>query len=334
MKRSAKAFETVGETRIGIEEAGRLVEVHVERASDLRRPVPGAVWTGRVRRLAPDMGGAFVDLGVAPDGFLRFTTSPGAPRLAEGMLLDVSVRREAEPGKGPILIYKAPATHDAPRAVTRPDLRERLVARFPGLIFTPGDVPTLDELVQAEIALPGGGTIAIEPTRALVAVDVDKGANPSSRKVGEAAARVIARQLRLRGLGGLICIDFPNIRQPKPRARLEKTVAEAFAHDPDLPKIAPLSRFGVIEMTRTRATRSLDRLLRDTPLETKAIAALERLLREGRAHPGARLRLTVCAPVMDWLNTWSHPWRTELAERLGERFVVVDGNATAVEADR
>ena len=334
MKREARLHRAIGEARAGIYESGKLVEVHIARHSDRNLPHPGERWTGRVRRIEPSLGAAFVDMGTPTDGFLRFTTSPGAPRLTEGQLLDVTVARETEPGKGPLLTYAGKPTHENPAAVTQLSLQDRLDARFPVVTTKEGRVPRLTDLVQTELAIPGGGTVAIEPTRALVAVDVDKGTQVSGLKAGEAAATLIAQQLRLRGLGGLVCIDFPNLRQPKQRSALEKAVTRAFSDDPDKPKIAPLSRFGVVELTRTRRARSLDSLLADTPVETAALEALDQLLAEGKARPGAQLTLTVTPELMSWLDATDLDWRGQLTERLGARFIVREGESISVEADR
>ena len=334
MKREAKIHRGIGETRVSIFEAGKLAELHVERQSELGLPHPGERWTGKVRRIEPSLGAAFVDLGTPTDGFLRFTSSPDAPRLTEGQLVGVFVQRETEPGKGPLLKYAGKPTLDLPGVVKRRSLEERITARFPGIAFKDARVPNVSDIVQPELAIPGGGTISIEPTRALVAVDVDKGNQPSGFKVGLAAAPLIAQQLRLRGLGGLVCIDFPNLRQPKQKKELERAVEAAFADDPDKPKVAPLSRFGVVELTRIRRTRSLDQLLRDTPVETPALEALDRLLREGRAQPGAKLTLTVTDQIMTWFDGTDLDWREQLTERLGARFVVKAGESVSVETDR
>ena len=334
MKRTALVDDSILETRIGIREAGKLVEVHVERASERGEPHAGDVFTGRVRRIDAGMGAAFVELGNWQDGFLRFTTSPGAPRLSEGQLLDARVGRAREPGKGAILTYRGAPTLDAPGPVEQLSLRERLDYRFEDLAFDSGDVPLISDLVQPEIAIPGGGTVSIEPTRAMVAVDVDKGSQVSGLRAGEAAAKLLAREFRLRGIAGLICIDFPNLRQPRQRAVLMKSVEAAFKGDPDKPKIAPLSRFGVVEMTRIKAGRSLDEIARDAPAETGAVAAIHAVLREGKARPGAKLVLTAAPAVHAWLTANEALWKPQLAERLGDRTVVRAGESTSVEADR
>ena len=334
MKQTLRIYRTIGETRVGVIEGGKLVEVHIERDRDLGLPHTGDVFTGQVRRIDAPMGAAFVDLGAGEDGFFRFTTSPAAPRLTEGMRLDVRVQRAAESGKGPILVYKGAPTQDAPGVVEQRSLLERLRNRFDVAKEVEKEVPRLSELVETELAIPGGGTIAIEPTRALVAVDVDKGAQVSGLKAGQAAAGLIARQLRLRGLGGLVCIDFPNLRQPKQKQQLERAVQDAFADDPNNPKIAPLSRFGLIEMTRTRMDRSLDQLWTQTGLETQGLEALDDLLRAGRAQGGAKLNLHVPGHIKAWLDSTDLDWAAQLQDKIGARFEVVAGDSVSVEADR
>ena len=334
MKRKAVHYRAIGEDRYGVVEAGKLVEVHIERWHDAHRPRAGETWTGRVGAIDGGMGAAFIDLGSGESGFLRFSAAPGLPKVAEGQLLDVLVKREGEPAKGPILGYVGKPTYSAPGVVEEVGTRAGLDARFPGIEWSEGDVPALSELVLTELAIPGGGTVAIEPTRALVAVDVDKGAQVLGLKAGQAAALLVARQLRLRGLAGLICIDFPNLRQARARKQLEASVAQAFEFDPDKPKIAPLSRFGVVEMTRVRRRRSLDRLLADTPLETASLEALDRLLREGRAQAGARLTLSVTPDICAWLEATDLDWRGQLTERLGARWVLAQGERVSVSADR
>ena len=330
MKRILKVHETIGETRIGLFEAGRLVELHIARDWEKGLPANGDTFTGRVRYIDNSLGAAFIDLGRGPDGFLRFTTSPGAPKLVEGDALDARVSRAAEQGKGPILTYAGPATLDAPGPIEQRDLFARLQRRHPDAKTEEATLPKLTDIAVVELAIPGGGTVAIEQTRALVAIDVDKGAQVSGIKTGSAAADLIAHQLRLRGLGGLICADFPNLRQPKKKQALEKAIAVSFADDPAKPKLAPLSRFGVLEMTRVRETRSLDQLLKETPDETAALEAIEDLLAEARAHPGAKLTLTVPDALRPHIDTHA----PAITARIGARLTVETGEVVHIEADR
>jgi len=122
--------------------------------------------------------------------------------------------------------------------------KERLLSRFPNLTFDEAAVNAVDSACEISLALPGGGSITMEQTQALLAIDVDKGAAISAAAAANEAAKLIASQLRLRGLGGLIVIDFPNLRQPKQRKTLERILEAACEADPNVTKFNSLSRFG------------------------------------------------------------------------------------------
>ena len=134
-------------------------------------------------------------------------------------------------------------------------------------------------------------------------------------------------------------IDFPNLRQNRQREKVSEALEAAFAGDPEAVKFAPISRFGVLEMTRAKTRLSLDDTLMDArhihpTAETQAIAALRRLEREGRTAPGAVLRLSVPKPVFDWLECGNIDWRAAMADRLGARFSLHEGLGLDVEVDR
>lgn len=121
------------------------------------------------------------------------------------------------------------------------------------------------------VPLPSGGAIVIEPTEALTAIDVDGGAvgahgdaEAARLRINLEAAEEIARQVRLRDIGGTIVIDFIRLREPASRGTLGQRLEQGFAGDPGGPRIAPLSPFGLIEMTRRRSGPSLDARLSET----------------------------------------------------------------------
>ncbi len=119
--------------------------------------------------------------------------------------------------------------------------------------------------VQArEVELKSGGSIVIEQTEALVAIDVNSGrfrrqksAEETAFENNKEAAVEIARQLRLRDLGGLIVCDFIDMRSQKHRKEVERAFREAVKTDRARSKILRISRFGVVEMTRQRMRPSL-----------------------------------------------------------------------------
>jgi len=114
------------------------------------------------------------------------------------------------------------------------------------------------------VELKDGGSIVVEQTEALVAIDVNSGkyrrhqsAEQTAYNINIEAAREIARQLRLRDLGGLIICDFIDMRSEKHRREVEKAFREAVKADRARSKILRISRFGVVEMTRQRMRPSL-----------------------------------------------------------------------------
>lgn len=126
---------------------------------------------------------------------------------------------------------------------------------------------------QRQVHLREGGSIVIDPTEALVAIDVNSGnfrgndsAEENAFRMNMAAAKEIARQLRLRDLGGVIVNDFIDMRKESHRRKVERTLRDAMANDRARTKILRTSPFGLIEMTRQRIRPSLKRsIYRDCP---------------------------------------------------------------------
>lgn len=120
------------------------------------------------------------------------------------------------------------------------------------------------KIQSREVLLKSGGSIVIEQTEALVAIDVNSGrfrrqksAEQTAFELNTEAAGEIARQLRLRDLGGLIVCDFVDMRNQKHRKEVEGAFREAVRTDRARSKILRISRFGVVEMTRQRMRPSL-----------------------------------------------------------------------------
>ena len=118
------------------------------------------------------------------------------------------------------------------------------------------------------VPLPSGGSLVIEATEALVAIDVNSGksrqqsdAEETAFRTNKEAAVEIARQLRLRDLGGVIVCDFIDMRAERHRLQIERILYEAMRHDRARAKILPISRFGIIEMTRQRMRASLKKTI-------------------------------------------------------------------------
>ncbi len=118
--------------------------------------------------------------------------------------------------------------------------------------------------LEAEVTLKSGGAIVIEQLEALVAIDVNSGKATSGGNIEETAYRTnleaadeIARQIRLRDLGGLIVVDFIDMLERGHRMEVEKRMRDAIKNDKARIEIDRLSRFGLLEMSRQRLRASL-----------------------------------------------------------------------------
>jgi ribonuclease G len=152
--------------------------------------------------------------------------------------------------------------HFLPRWLESVD--ERL-EHLPDAFEATGAAAQLDEALSREVALPGG-LLVIERTAALTAIDVNGAGRPL--EVDLAAAREVARQLRLRRIGGIVVIDFVDLESRRERARLDAALREAFADDPAPIQVYPMSPLGLVELSRQRLGPSLaERLGRQAPIE-------------------------------------------------------------------
>jgi ribonuclease E len=122
------------------------------------------------------------------------------------------------------------------------------------------------QIYQRKVPLRGGGSIVIDQTEALVAIDVNSGsfraeddAEETAFRLNLAAAKEIARQLRLRDLGGVIVNDFIDMRRERHRRALERALRDAMRRDRARTRILRTSPFGLIEMTRQRIRPSVKR---------------------------------------------------------------------------
>lgn len=327
----------IGETRACVYHKRQAMELYVRRWSEEKLPRVGEVFSGRVRAIDNQLMAAFVDLGIKNEaqGLLRFTLSPDAPRLLEGQMVRVEILREAEANKGPLI--KFIELSDATDIIKEKSvsLEDMIKARFADIRFEDGVVQGVDWAWEPEVALKSGGNIFIEHTRAGTMVDVDTGAGPKV-KTGVEAARQIVRQVRLRGIGGLILIDFPNFRKNKDRQDVWKTLEDGFKNDPNPVKLAPFSRFGTVEIVRTRHGKSIAQTLMvggQFTSETTAITGLRRLMTEASVHNGAKLVLALPEHAYEWLEAGHIDWKLAVADKIGARFRLTQASKLDVYVD-
>jgi hypothetical protein len=329
-RREAFLDRGVGETRGVVLLDGRPERLLIQRAGDAEALRAGARSVARVRSVEAAFSSVFLDMPDGADAMAPLRTD--APKPVRGSLVEVEIRGEARRGKlanawllgegqgEPRLLSAAPSVEEELRQLAKADMVTM------GLEAREAADEAEAEALAVVHPLPGGGSLAIEPTRALTAIDVDTGERTGgdskrvSRAANLAAITTAARLLRLKGLGGLVVIDLAG--RGHDGTAILAAMRAAFAADNPGVAIGPVSRFGTLELTIPRRRQPvLERLLdeggRLTPLS--ASLGLARLLeREGRANPGARL-VGRCAPAVADSFKSLH---VALADRLGGRFTI------------
>jgi ribonuclease G len=178
-----------------------------------------------------------------------------------GDLVQMTLALLADLQGPPELLLDGPSAHElAWRDWLDPEPDEVIEAE--GGFADSNVIEMLQTLSTPRSALPGGGHVMIEPTRALTAIDVNTGADTSpaaSLKANIAAARDLPRQLRLRGLGGQIVIDFAPVPK-KDRAILDQVLRAAFKSEAEV-HLAGWTNLGLYELTRKRDRLPLSELL-------------------------------------------------------------------------
>lgn len=207
----------------------------------------------------------------------------------------------------------------------------------------------LDELLTPEVPLPEGGRLWIEPVRTLTAIDLDTGgqvqhAGASGRTpaaANRAAIPELVRQIRLRGVSGLIVLDFLEVATKQDRTDIAAELQAAFADDVAPTDVGPMRASGLVEITRQRLRWPLHELLlercgRDGGgfrqcAETVARAVLRRVAAEARASPTRRFRIRAAPEVVAALDGAVANARADLAHRLGQDVETVADPALARE---
>lgn len=320
----------VGETRGVVTLEGRPERLLIQRDGDDPVTALGARSVARVRSVEKAIGVAFLDLPGGVEGLYSLRADELPP--VRGASVEVEIRTEARQDKLATLRLVGPADGQPRLLQAAPDVEAEIrdLARDSKVVEGFGAREAADaaeaEALDAIHPLPGGGSIAVEPTRALTSIDVDLGGRPGSdtkrvaRMANLTAIGAAARLLRLKGLGGLVVFDFVG-RGHDGKALLGAARA---AFGPDNPGVAidQISRFGTLTLTVPRRRRPvLDLLLDDrgalTPL-TVALRLARRLEREGRADPGGRLAAACGPAVLEAFDSL----RAGVTDKLGARFTV------------
>ncbi|WP_417850017.1 Rne/Rng family ribonuclease [Thalassoglobus sp.] len=194
----------------------------------------------------------------------------------------------------------------------------------------------IDRIQSRHVPLPGGAALVIDQTEALVAIDVNSGsfraggndAEKSAYQVNMRAAEEIARQIRLRDLGGVIVNDFIDMRDERHRRGVERKLRECVERDRARTKVLRISQFGLIEMTRQRIRPSLRRsIYEDCPCcngtgqvktaESMAIEVMRALMTASAHADVTEVKVELHQQVADYLINKKRREMTDLEEEYG-----------------
>lgn len=179
-----------------------------------------------------------------------------------------------------------------------------------------------DEIARAlktHVQLKSSGYLIIEQTEAMTTIDVNTGAFVGRRNLEETifktnmeAATAIARQLRVRNIGGIIVIDFIDMQDPEHQRQVIRTLEKSLEKDHAKTKITGVSELGLVEMTRKRTRESLGQMLCETcpvcqgrgelkSAETICYEIFREILREARAYDNEKFLVMAASNVVDRL---------------------------------
>lgn len=229
---------------------------------------PGINVSRRIRNegVRADLAALGQSAGVPPDTGIIFrslcdSAHPDEVSAELHDLLALSSRIMVEPAGPPELLLAAPTPHEM-AWMEWTDPEPDSIEEGDDIFARCGVLEAVDTLLSPDLALPGGGHAAIEQTRALIAVDVNTGNDTSpaaALKANIALARDLPRQLRLRGLGGQVVIDFAPVPK-RDRATLDQVLRAAFKGESAETSLIGWTTMGLYEINRKRDRIPLHRL--------------------------------------------------------------------------
>ncbi|MFO7581666.1 ribonuclease G [Guyparkeria sp.] len=193
----------------------------------------------------------------------------------------------------------------------------------------------IQRALEKRVALKSGGYIVIDQTEAMTTIDVNTGAFVGHKTLEETifktnleAAAAIARQLRLRNLGGIIIIDFIDMAEPEHRVQVHQALNRALERDHARTKVCDVSTLGLVEMTRKRTRESLEHVLCETcpvcdgrgsvkTAETVCYEIFREVTRDARQYQPKSMLVIASASVIDRLREEDSTSLAELQEFIG-----------------
>ncbi|NDY96483.1 ribonuclease G [Wenzhouxiangella limi] len=192
----------------------------------------------------------------------------------------------------------------------------------------------IERALSRTVPLKSGGHLTIDQTEAMTTVDVNTGGYVGFRNLEDTiyktnleAAQAIARQLRLRNLGGIIIIDFIDMEEDDHRRQVLRTLQRALERDHARTSVSEISALGLVEMTRKRTTESLEhRLCQPCPacgglgrvksVDTVCSEIFREILRAVRQFETGELRVMASPSVVERIMEDQHRTIAELTEQL------------------
>jgi len=269
---------------------------------------------------------------------------PALLALADGAVPPVLLRRAQDPLSLALdaaetleeIVIDDPVTFARARQMiaARPEMSERLRLDLDSapLFERAGIEAQIEALLEPRVDLPSGGFLLVEPVQTLTAIDVNAGRHDSAGSTGAlavnlAAAAEIPRQLRLRGLSGLIVVDFLDLADQGARERVVRALQRGLADDPQPGRVSPMRRSGLVEITRRRAGPALHEVLTEAcgiagggrvydPV-SQAFAALRAARVAATGAPGRAVAIVAGPRLIAALEGPAAVARAAVEERLG-----------------
>ena len=199
----------------------------------------------------------------------------------------------------------------------------------------------IESAFEREVKLPSGGSIVIDPTEALISIDINSSRATRGADIEETAlntnleaADEIARQLRLRDMGGLVVIDFIDMSSSRNQREVENRIRDALEQDRARVQVGRISRFGLLEMSRQRLRPSLGETsaivcprcsgqgtIRD--VESLSLSILRILQEEAAKQKSQEVKATVPLAVSAYLLNEKRVDLAEVEQQTGTRIIIV-----------
>lgn len=199
----------------------------------------------------------------------------------------------------------------------------------------------IESAFEREVTLPSGGSVVIDPTEALISIDINSSRATRGADIEETAlntnleaADEIARQLRLRDMGGLVVIDFIDMTSNRNQREVENRMRAALESDRARVQVGRISRFGLLEMSRQRLRPSLGEThaivcprcsgqgsIRD--VESLALSILRIIQEEANKQKSMEVKVTVPLVVSSYLLNEKRASVTEIEEQSKTKVIIV-----------